>query len=124
MLRCLQTREIVAAAIPFAVRDELREVDFGTWEGKTLAWLESYDPGRVSERHREPVTFRPPEGESFADIAPRLGNLVDSLDEEGTLLIVSHRGTLGVLERLLRGLSLRAPLTPLGPGELRILSVR
>ncbi len=43
MRRTLETREIVAPAIPFEMDDELREVDFGSWEGKTLEWLEHND---------------------------------------------------------------------------------
>lgn len=122
MRRCLETCGIAVPALRLSICDDLREVAFGQWEGKTLDWLERYDSERLEQRRRDPVNFRPPGGESFADVAVRLRSFVALLDFRGVTLIVAHRGTLAVLERLLRGLPLDARLTPLEPGELRILS--
>ncbi len=121
MLRCLETLRIAAPAIPFEIDDALREVHFGDWEGKTLEWLERNDPDGLAERRREPVTFRPPGGESFTDVEPRLRELAERIGGE-RLLVIGHRGTLGVLERVLRGLPLDSPLVaPLETAELRLL---
>ncbi len=122
MRRCLETRDIAAPQVPFKVEGALREVDFGDWEGKTVAWLEANDAQRLALRRRDPVHFRPPAGESFEDVAQRLHGLAASLADARGLLVVGHRGTLGVLERLLRGLPLTsAGVTPLEPGELRVV---
>ncbi len=122
MRRCLESREIVAPATPYETLDALREIDFGAWEGKTLAWLESNDGAALERRRREPVTFRPPQGESFADVAVRLKDLAEKLATCEGVLVIGHRGTLSVLERLLRGLPLESQaVKPLETGEFRVL---
>ena len=122
MRRCLQTREIVAGALPFTIEEALREVSFGDWEGKTMDWLASHVPEEVARRRRDPVTFRPPGGESFEDVARRLAPLADLLPADGCTLVVGHRGTLSVLDRLLRGLSLHSQLVgSLEPAEFHVI---
>lgn len=122
MRRCLETRELIAPALPFEVLIGLREVDFGEWEGKTLEWLACNDAERLAKRRRDPVEFRPPGGESFRDVAPRLRSVIATIETGGSTLVIGHRGTLGVLERLLRGLPLDSKsVTPLEPGEFRTL---
>jgi broad specificity phosphatase PhoE len=122
----LRARETAALAVPDVApepRAELREIDFGTWEGCTLAEVAEVAPDAVAARRRDPVDFRPPEGESFRDVAVRLQSLVRDLRQaEGNVLVVAHRGTLGVLERLLRGLDLRDPsVHPIEPGCFRMV---
>ncbi|HEY2475522.1 MAG TPA: histidine phosphatase family protein [Candidatus Cybelea sp.] len=124
MRRCLQTRAIVAPNISFETYAALREIDFGTWEGVTLDWLEAHDAEGLAQRRRDPVRFRPPAGESFEDVARRLEPLVETLKSAGSALVIAHRGTLGVLERLLRGLPLESQaVRPFEPAEFRILIV-
>lgn len=122
MRRCLETREIVAPDAPFDIEDVLREVRFGDWEGKSAEWLERHVPELVAQRRRDPVSFRPPGGESFADIAPRLQPFAQKLRRHGDVLVIAHRGTLGVLERLLRGLPLESrDVVPLEPAEFSVV---
>lgn len=124
MRRCIETLDIVAPHLAQTVCDELREISFGTWEGRTLAWLERNDPEGVARRRNDPVTFRPPGGESFADVAQRLLAFAGAVRDAAArgVIVVGHRGTLGVLERLLRGLPLESKaVVPLEPGELRAL---
>jgi probable phosphoglycerate mutase len=124
MRRCLETREIIAPQLPFRTDPDLREIDFGAWEGKTLEWLEQHDAPGLGQRRRDPVRFRPAGGESFEDVAARLPALVDSLRHGPDTLVIAHRGTLGVLERLLRLLPLDSrSVEPLEPAELRVLQV-
>lgn len=122
MRRCLQSLAILAPGVSYEVRDELREIDFGDWEGRTIDELRVEQPEAVDARRRDPVHFKPPAGESFADVAERLAPLARTMRARSGLLIVSHRGTLGVLERLLRELPLDSPdVTPMEPGEVRTL---
>lgn len=109
--RCLQTAEIVAPSIEPELRVELREIDFGLWEGLAPEDVEAAYPGQLALRAAAPATFRPPEGESFEDVARRLRPFLADLLRVGasSTLIVSHRGTLGSLERLLRGYAIRDP---------------
>jgi broad specificity phosphatase PhoE len=124
MRRCVRTRELAAPGVPFATFEALREVDFGGWEGRTLQWVADNDALRLAHRRRDPVTFRPPSGESFADVADRLAPVVESLRGATCALVIAHRGTLGVLERLLRGLPLHSQdVRPLEPAEFRALLI-
>jgi broad specificity phosphatase PhoE len=122
MLRCLQTREIVAPALPFTIEEALHEVHFGDWEGKTAEWLERHQPDELARRRRDPATFRPPGGESFEDVAQRVRTLLERIRADGATLVIGHRGTLGVLERLLRGLPLQSQIVrPLEPAEFHVI---
>jgi broad specificity phosphatase PhoE len=120
MQRCLQTRELVAPAMAFEVEPALREVDFGSWEGMTLQWAQRHAPELLAARRRDPVRFRPPGGESIEDAAIRLRPFAEELRERERTLVIGHRLSLGILERLLRGLSLDSKLVlQLEPGEFR-----
>lgn len=126
MRRCIETLEILAPRLSYRCDERLREVDFGAWEGRTLEWLEANDPAGLVHRRRDPVHFRPPGGESFADksvhLRPLSGEIL-RLDAQN-VLVVAHRGTLGVLERLLRGVPLESQdVIPLEPGEFHILHI-
>jgi alpha-ribazole phosphatase len=124
MRRCVETLAIVAPRTPYRCVHALREVDFGAWEGRTIEWLEINDAASVARRRRDPVTFRPAGGESFLDASRRLLPFADEVRRLAgkNVLIVGHRGSLGVLERLLRGLALESrQVEPLEPGEFRII---
>ncbi len=122
MRRCLETREIVAASIPFAVEPGLREVDFGAWEGQTPEWVERNDPEGLARRRTDPVNFEPPGGESIARAALRVAPVAQQLrDERQSTLVIGHRISLGILERMLRGLPLDARIGGLEPAEFRIV---
>lgn len=124
MRRCTETLAIVAPNAPYECSDALREVSFGTWEGRTLEWLEQNDAELLAQRRREPVHFCPPGGESFANASLRLRPFADAILQldATTVLIVAHRGSLGVLERLLRGLPLESQdVMPLEPGAFHIV---
>lgn len=123
MRRCLETRELVVPAVPFEIEPALREVDFGEWEGKTLQWAERNAPELLAQRRCDPVRFRPPGGESIEDAAARLRPLADRLRDRERTLVIAHRLSLGILERLLRGLPLGSQdVAQLDPGEFRIVT--
>jgi alpha-ribazole phosphatase len=122
MQRCMETRALVAGSIPFAIEPALREVDFGEWEGKTVEWAEHNVPDLLAARRRDPVRFRPPGGESIEDAVARLAPLAESLRGRERTLVIAHRLSLGILERLLRGLPVDSKLVAqLEPGEFRVV---
>jgi ribonuclease H / adenosylcobalamin/alpha-ribazole phosphatase len=72
--------------------DDLRETDFGEWEGFTLAEIQQRWPAAVAAWQHDPEQA-PPGGESFADTAHRVHQACDRLlrDHHGqTVLVVSH----------------------------------
>lgn len=124
MRRCIETLAIAAPGVAWNACDALREIDFGAWDGHTLEWIETHDSHAIRRRRRDPLHFRPPGGESFLDLSHRLLPFVDTMRARaaGTSLVVAHRVTLGVLERLLRELPVDSrEVVPLEPGEFHIL---
>jgi ribonuclease H / adenosylcobalamin/alpha-ribazole phosphatase len=89
-----------------AVTDgDLRETDFGDWEGLTLDEIQQRWPAAAASWRQDPEQA-PPGGESFADTADRVNRACDRLlDDHGgkTVLIVSHITPIKVL--LCRALS-------------------
>jgi ribonuclease H / adenosylcobalamin/alpha-ribazole phosphatase len=85
--------------------DDLRETDFGEWEGFTLAEIQQRWPAAVAAWRHNPQQA-PPGGESFADTAHRVHRACDRLlrDHGGqTVLVVSHITPIKIL--LCRALS-------------------
>jgi ribonuclease H / adenosylcobalamin/alpha-ribazole phosphatase len=104
--RAADTAAIVAAELGLtaAVDDDLRETDFGDWEGLTLAEIQREWPV-ASARWRGDPGQAPPGGESFADTAQRVNRACDRLlhDHGGqTVLLVTHITPIKIL--LCRGL--------------------
>ncbi|MFI9150384.1 histidine phosphatase family protein [Streptomyces sp. NPDC053367] len=110
MRRCLQTARSAAARLGLSLQVErdLREADFGAWEGLTFA--------EVRERHPEDLGawFASPEsppsggGETMGQVARRVTAVRDGLVARyagRTVLVVSHVGPLRTLVRL----ALKAP---------------
>jgi len=74
------------------IDDDLRETDFGDWDGFTLAEIQQRWPAAAAAWRRDPEQA-PPGGESFAQTAHRVNRACDRLlrDHGGqTVLVVSH----------------------------------
>jgi ribonuclease H / adenosylcobalamin/alpha-ribazole phosphatase len=72
--------------------EDLRETDFGDWEGWTLAQVRERWPAAVAAWQHDPEQA-PPGGESFADTAHRVRHACDRLLREypgEKVLVVSH----------------------------------
>jgi ribonuclease H / adenosylcobalamin/alpha-ribazole phosphatase len=111
--RAAATAAIAAARLgmTFTTDDDLRETDFGEWEGFTLAEIERRWPAAAAAWRQNPQQA-PPGGESFADTAQRVHQAGDRLlcDYQGqTVLVVSHITPIKIL--LCRALDV--PLTAL-----------
>jgi len=94
LLRARQTAETVARATgaPLQADDGLAELDFGEWEGLTIAEASQRWPDEVTAWLGD-VDAAPPGGESFAAAIVRVGAALDRLlaaHQFRTLLLVSH----------------------------------
>jgi ribonuclease H / adenosylcobalamin/alpha-ribazole phosphatase len=92
--RARQTAEEVAAATgaPVEFDDDLRETDFGEWEGLTFTEAQRRWPGEVAAWLADPAVA-PPGGESFAAVAGRVQAARERLmagHARETVLVVSH----------------------------------
>jgi len=83
--------------IPVEIRDNLKEVGFGSWEGATR---EDLLASRAEEYHafyNDPVNCRPQGAESLDDFGARIAEIFDSLviDFSGEhLLVIAHAGVI------------------------------
>ena len=92
--RAVATAAIAAGELGLTavVDDDLRETDFGDWDGFTLAEIQQRWPAAAAAWRRDPEQA-PPGGESFAEAAHRVNRACDRLlrDHGGqTVLVVSH----------------------------------
>ncbi|GAA2676596.1 bifunctional RNase H/acid phosphatase [Nonomuraea recticatena] len=102
--RARRTAEAVAglAGLDVEVDDDLRETDFGAWEGHTFTEIQRRWPAELAAWLADP-TAAPPQGESFTQVARRVEAARDRLLEryEGrTVLVVSHVTPIKTLLRL------------------------
>ena len=99
--RAVATAAIAASELGLTavIDDDLRETDFGDWEGFTLAEIQQRWPAAAASWRRDPEQA-PPGGESFADTAHRVNRACDLLlrDHGGqTVLVVSHISPIKIL---------------------------
>lgn len=115
--RARETAEIVARALDIAPtqmheEDRVKEMAFGTWEGRTAEELKTHAPHQLKQRHRDPWHFRAEGGESYADLAGRLSFWLE--DVERDTILVTHGGVC----RALRVLLLDEPIMDLMRGPV------
>jgi len=119
--RALSTADVIAATHQLVVEatPAFREIDFGPWEGRSLAdlWLEDPHAARAWEGdlRSTPPTF----GENFADLQIRVEGYWRSARPkgDGEIAIVAHRCSLAVLRALITGESMEEAFAiPMGLG--------
>ena len=96
LIRARETMELARAALGLPVTGygtdpRLREVGFGQWEGFTWRELRRTVPAAVAARERDKWRFIPPGGESYAQMAQRMGEWRAGL--AGDTVAVAHGGT-------------------------------
>ena len=75
----------------YGLDDRLREIGYGSWEGRTLAESEVLDPELFARRLRGKWTVGAPGGESYADVQERVHAWYDGLCADA--VTVAHGGT-------------------------------
>lgn len=81
LARCRETARIMFRDrdIPVGVDARLREIALGAWEGLTVDRVRERFPGQYEARGADLAGFRPPGGESFADVQARAGAVLDEI---------------------------------------------
>ncbi|MEU3334851.1 bifunctional RNase H/acid phosphatase [Streptomyces sp. NPDC002144] len=95
LARTRETAGIVARhlGLEVSVEDEIRETDFGAWEGLTFAEVRERYPDDLTRWLSDPTVEPPGGGESFAATATRIAAARDKLVAAyagRTVLLVSH----------------------------------
>jgi probable phosphoglycerate mutase len=90
--RARETAEILAGKPP-TLLPALREIHLGDWEEVPMAEIRRTQPEQWRERGERMDRFRPPGGESFADLQERVWPAFQTLAEgPGPTLVVAHAG--------------------------------
>ncbi len=95
--RALETAKPLAAArgVPLEVDERLREIDFGSFEGRTYEEIERTDPELFRAWMETPTSVRFPGGESYADVRSRALAAYDEIRAAyGCAVVVSHGGVI------------------------------
>ncbi len=107
LLRCRQTLEELELAGTCRFREQLREIDFGRWEGKEFTEIIHSDQPLVDLWVADPLHFCFPDGESLHSFTRRIALFIPELSNaaEDIILVVAHGGVIRHLICLLLGLS-------------------
>lgn len=100
--RTVHTATILGAphALKPIIRDGLREIDHGRWEGLTRAEVESRFGDEYEAWEEDPYTFAPKGGENGVSIIARALPVIRKIVEDHhgqNVVIVSHKATIRLL---------------------------
>jgi broad specificity phosphatase PhoE len=105
--RCVETAARIGAAHA-QVEPRLIEMDWGDWEGETLARLRE-DP-TMADNEARGFDFRPTGGESPADVRARVQAWLREVARDGRpTLAITHRGVIRVIFAQACGWDMRGP---------------
>ena len=96
--------EIVRATLGLEAHDyqvdaRLIEIAYGEWEGLTLHEIETRNTSVLSARERDKWDLAPPGGESYRELADRIGNWYRSLTAD--TVVAAHGGGVRALMAIL-----------------------
>jgi broad specificity phosphatase PhoE len=94
--RACRTMQLVRGAVglaPDSYRTDtlLAEISFGAWEGLTVEEVQARDPELLAAREHDKWGFRPPGGESYAEVSERMGRWHRALAQD--TVVTAHGGT-------------------------------
>lgn len=112
MVRTVQTARILGKPHSLAplVRDGLREISHGHWEGLQRAYVEAQFPDEYTAWEQDPFTFAPEGGEAGVNVIARALPVIREivLEHRGeNVVVVSHKATLRLLISSLLGFDAR-----------------
>lgn len=97
LARAIETARLVGGTEPIRV-PALVEMDWGEWEGRTLAELEAEFGDSFRRNAAAGLDFRPPGGESPREVRGRVLPWLQALPEfDGTTIAVTHNGVIRAL---------------------------
>jgi broad specificity phosphatase PhoE len=110
--RTVETAEILASGTraPITLREGLREISHGHWEGLTRREVEARYPGEYGSWEADPFTFAPEGGESGVAVLARALPVIREIvvaHPTNSVLVVSHKATLRLILASLLGFDAR-----------------
>ncbi len=96
--RALRTARLLQPPAPVTVESRLREMSFGSWEGRTLADLRATVGEEFLLAERRGLDFEAPNGESPRKVMARMADWTRDIARSGTPLVaVSHKAAIRAL---------------------------
>ncbi|MEX1664898.1 alpha-ribazole phosphatase [Zhongshania arctica] len=100
--RCQRFADMLAAErnTPLAVRDDLREIHFGDWEGLAHDVARQRFPQEWSDFWASPADASPPNGEAMPDFCQRITTELDAIAQQyqgQSVLLVAHGAVIRVM---------------------------
>ena len=93
--------------LPLTCVPDLQEIDFGDWEGKSAAQIDSE---QLSQFYSDPTKYPPPNGEHMMHFQHRVltawGSICEAQQDQRTLLI-SHAGVIRIILADILGMDTR-----------------
>jgi probable phosphoglycerate mutase len=90
-------RAIIGKKVEISVDDDLREINLGKWEGKTLAQIRRQSGEKFDRWAVRPDRIPIPGGEDFKAFVRRVKKIMRRIEKknpDGNVLIVSHGGVI------------------------------
>ncbi len=96
MSRCRETLQLLQLSEEVTFDKDLREIDFGEWEGKSFGEISSTYPTLIQEWALGKMDFCFPGGECLRDFKSRLEQIKKRLisQDKKTVLVVTHGGVI------------------------------
>jgi broad specificity phosphatase PhoE len=98
-----------AIGLEMELREGLKEIRYGKWEGQTTAFVKDKYANDYVRWLTEPAWNPPTGGETAVQIASRASLVITEIEEkysEGNVLIVSHKATIRIVLCALLGIDL------------------
>jgi alpha-ribazole phosphatase len=103
--RSWEAARIVSGDAAVQLIADLREVDFGRWEGLTQQEIEASDPVLYRDWQNDRANFDFPDGDVRSEFRTRVEQAFDGIATSGvgSVLIVVHKGTIRTIAQRLLG---------------------
>lgn len=98
-----------AAGLEMQLRDGLKEIRYGKWEGQTNEFVKEYFLEDYIRWMTEPAWNPPTGGETAVEIASRASLVIAEIEQKcdgGNVLVVSHKATIRIMLCSLLGIDL------------------
>jgi alpha-ribazole phosphatase len=97
LLRAYETATIINSHhnVPLEIVPGLREINFGAWEGLTIAEIKKLFADEITQWWKNPFSIRLPGGETYFELVERSVKAAKNIvarHNDGQVLLVSHGG--------------------------------
>jgi probable phosphoglycerate mutase len=111
MLRTRMTAKPLceAVGVEMQLRDGLKEIRYGDWEGQTQDYVKANYPDDYIQWLTEPAWNPPTHGETAVEVASRASLVIQEIEQacpSGNVLVVSHKATIRIILCSLLGIDL------------------